>query len=175
MDEQSLIPKKPAVRPQYVSAGLGVFFRLSFIFFLVSLLFAGTLFFYKNVLTNQLADQKETLKKLEVEFEPSLIAELDRVSRSISAARDLVKKHLRQSAIFTLLQENTLPAVTFTSFGYAEEKKSVTLAGDAASYADISAQSTVFESLGSVASARFSNLALKDSGRVSFALSITLK
>ncbi len=152
-----------------------MFFRLAVIFFIASAIFSGVLYFYKNILSNGFADQQAALKQLEIEFEPSLITELDRVATSIAAARDLVGKHVRQTAIFALLQENALPAVTFTSLSYNDEKKSLVLTGDAASYGDISNQSSVFESLSNVTGARFSNLALRESGRVSFNLTITFK
>ena len=175
MADESLIPKRPVVKTQYLREGVSVFFRLAVIFFIASAIFSGVLYFYKNILSNGFADQQAALKQLEIEFEPSLITELDRVATSIAAARDLVGKHVRQTAIFALLQENALPAVTFTSLSYNDEKKSLVLTGDAASYGDISNQSSVFESLSNVTGARFSNLALRESGRVSFNLTITFK
>lgn len=176
MDGESLIPKKAVSRPTaYIPGGASVFFRLSFIFFLVTGLFSGGLLFYRNYVFNSLEEGKAILAKLETEFDPALISEVNRVANSISAGKDILDKRLKQSDIFFLLEENTLPQVFYNSFTYSHEQKSLVLLGEALSYSAIASQSGVFESLEKIENAVFSNLTLRDTGRVSFILTLNFK
>src|SRR3989344_975399 len=174
MAEESLIPKKFPTA-QYASEGFGVFFRISAIIFLVSLLLTAGIYAYGNFLKNSLAGQKSVLKKVEIEFEPNTIAELERVSNAIAAAGDILRVHTMSSAIFDMIEGGALPTASFNTFSYSAEKNMITLSGEAASYSDVSAQSSVFESLPNVESATFGNLALKETGAVGFILNIQLK
>ncbi|MDP3935211.1 MAG: hypothetical protein Q8Q46_03290 [Candidatus Giovannonibacteria bacterium] len=174
MAEESLIPKKfPAA--QYASESFGVFFRISAIIFLVSLLFTAGIYVYGNFLKNSLADQKSVLQKVEIEFEPNTIAELERVSGAIASAGDILRGHTMSSDIFVMVEASALPTTSFNTFFYSAEKNMITLTGEAASYSDVSAQSSVFESLPNVESATFGNLALKETGTVGFILNVQLK
>ncbi|QQG42549.1 MAG: hypothetical protein HYW15_03545 [Candidatus Giovannonibacteria bacterium] len=175
MAEESLIPKKLPQSQIYAPGGLGVFLRIAFILFMASAFLTGGLYLYRNYLVNNIARQKSVLQKLEVAFEPSLIAELERVSNSISAARVILRGHQKTSATFDMIEANTIPSASFATFGYSAEKNTVTLTGEAASYADVSAQSSAFEALPNVASATFGNLSLRETGAVGFTLNIALK
>ena len=174
MAEESLIPKKFPT-PQYVGEGFGVFLRISAIIFLVSLLLTTGIYAYRNFLTNNLASQKSVLQKVEIEFEPATISELERVSNSIAAAGDILRAHTTSSAVFDMIEASALPTASFSTFSYSAEKNAITLAGEAASYSDVSAQSSVFEALPAVESATFGNLSLKETGAVGFILNIVLK
>mgnify|MGYP001605676412 FL=1 len=74
-----------------------------------------------------------------------------------------------------MIEASALPTVSFSTFSYSAEKNTITLAGEAASYSDVSAQSSVFEALPTVDSATFGNLSLKETGAVGFILNIQLK
>ncbi len=175
MAEESLIPKRPVVKASYQAGSFGVLFRLSFIFFIAAAILTGGFYFYRNFETNSLSDQKSSLQKLETEFEPALISELDKVSASVAHSKDLLKNHVKTSQIFTMLEQNTLPEIAFSSFSYNSDTKSLALMGEASSYGAISSQSSIFESLQGVSSAKFSNLGLKDNGKVTFNLIIVFK
>ena len=170
------MPKKVISRPaDYIPSGSGVFFRISFIFFIATGLLAGGLLFYRNYTFNTIEEGKAILAKLENEFDAVLISEVNRVGRSISASKDILDKHLKQSDIFSLLEENTLPQVFYNSFIYAHDQKSLILLGEALNYSTIASQSSAFESLDRVESVVFSNLVLRDTGRVAFTLTLNFK
>lgn len=173
----SLMPKKTfggGVNPS-LSAGVGVFFRISFVLFLASAVLVGALYGVKSYILNSLTEEKSLLKKIEIEFEPTLIAELERVGNSIRAAKAILQAHARTSKIFDMLEANTLTDVDFSNFAFSTEKKSITMAGDAPSYTAVAAQASVFGASQDVASVAFSNLALKETGTVNFAITINLK
>ena len=175
MDGESLIPKKAVSRPVFIPGGASVFFRISFIFFIVAGFLSGGLLFYRNYVFNSLEEGKATLQKLETEFDPVLISEVNRVGRSIFASKSILDKHVKQSDIFLLLEENTIPQIFYNSFTYSEDQKSLVLLGEALSYSAIASQSNIFESLEKIESAVFSNLTLRDTGRVAFTLTLNFK
>ena len=159
----------------YQSAGFGVFLRIVFVVFLVVALFSGGLYLYRNFAANSLNNQKAVLEKLKVEFDPSTIFELERISKSIVAARELLRSHAQVSIIFKTLEDSTLPSVTFNNFSFSADRGAIGLAGEAASYGDVSLQANFFESLPDVLSATFSNLSLKETGSVGFNMNILFK
>src|SRR3989344_2948288 len=174
MDE-SLIPKKAVSRQMYIPGGANVLFRFSFIFFIGIAFLSGGLLFYRNYVFNSLEEGKSNLSKLETEFDGALISKISRVSNSISAGKNILDKHLKQSDIFFLLEENTLPQVFYNSFVFEHAQKSLVLLGEALSYSAIASQSMTFESLEQIQSAVFSNLTLRDTGRVAFTLTLNFK
>lgn len=175
MDE-SLIPKKTVSRAaNYIPDGANVFFRLSFIFFFLTGILSGGLLFYRNYVVNSLEEGKATFVKLETEFDPAFISEVSRVANSIFAGKDILDKHLKQSDIFFILEENTLPQVFYNSFTYSHEQKSLVLLGEALNYSTIASQSEVFGFLEKIERAVFSNLTLRDTGRVAFTLILNFK
>jgi len=177
MDEQiQTITRRPVRMSEFATPGGGSpFFRIGLIFFLASGLLCGGLYVYRNFLSNSLEEKKSTLSSLEVEFEPSLISEVQRVSSAISAAKDILAKRVFQTRLFTILEEKTLPQISFGTFSYAHDKKALVLVGEAGSYADIARQSGVFESSSEIKEVLFSNLTLKETGNVSFTLTINFK
>lgn len=176
MDE-SLIPKKPVLRPasSVLPTEAGVLFRFSFLFFIVVIIISGGILFYRNYIFNSLEENKAMLTKLEMDFDEALVSEVDRVSKSISSSKNILDGHLKQSDIFLLLEENTLPQIFYNTFTYSHSQKSLALFGEALSYSAIASQSGVFESLDRVESAVFSNLVLRDTGRVAFTLTLNFK
>lgn len=174
MAEESLIPKN-LQKTSYIRGGLDVFLRLALLIFLVVAVLTGGLYLYRNFLANSLARARADLKKLEVEFDPITILELERVSNSIAASRELLRAHPKSPAVFNLIEANVLPAVSFNTFSLSSEKKTVILLGESASYADVSAQAGVFEALPEISNVTFSNLGLREAGTVGFTLNMVLK
>ncbi len=175
MAEEALIPKKLPRASMYPSVGFGVFLRIVFVIFLVVAFFSGGLYLYRNFAANSLNNQKSVLEKLKVEFDPSTIFELERISKSIVAARELLRGREQVSKIFNTLEASILPSVTFNTFSFSADKGAAGISGEAASYGDVSLQANFFESLPDVLSATFSNLNLKETGSVGFNMNILFK
>lgn len=172
----TLIPKKGAVRSQFITeGGISIFMRLSSVVFVVAVLVTGVLYAWKSLAQRNVNEQGDLLKKLEVKFDPATIEELKKLANKISAAKYLLASHTKTSAVFDLLEKNTLPDVGYSSFAHAAVQHTVTLSGEAPSYTSVAAQTAIFESLPEVLSASFSNLSLLESGRVKFSIVITLK
>jgi len=115
------------------------------------------------------------LADLDTRFEPKTIKELERLSNSINNARTLINNHTYISPIFDFLEKNTLPDVSFSTFNYFADKKTLTLAGEAPSYTGVAAQVKIIQSQQEVVYATFSNTTLKETGAVNFTTVINFK
>ena len=176
MAEASLIPKKvPSGVAYYKAEGLGAFFRISLILFIISGAFSGLLYIYKGILGKQLDQQKVILNDLKTRFEPTLITELEHLSNALVNSRSLLNGHVYVSPVFDFLEKNTLPDISFNAFDYDAGKKVLLLSGEAPSYTEVAAQIKIFKNQQNVAGATFSNTALKETGSVNFSASINLK
>jgi len=173
----TLIPKKTLGGGESFnySVGVGAFFRISIILFLLAGMMTGGLYLFKNYVSANLEEQKSLLKKIEVEFEPSLIEELERVSNSIKSAKDILRNRSFTSKIFDMLEAHTLANVSFGSFSFAYDKNSVDMKAEATSYTDVAAQTSIFASLPEVASASFLAPSLTENGTITFSLILKLK
>ena len=174
MAEASLIPKKLPSAAQRLEGGLGIFFRIGFVFFLVALLATGGLFAYRILLESSLTKQRDALKALEEQFPIADIERREAVAQAIEASKTLLDAHVRQSRIFPFLQDNTLPSVFFNNFSYSDKDRTITVSGDAPSYQAVAQQASIFESREEVVSAMFSNLSLTARGAVNFSLKVVL-
>ena len=155
--------------------GGSAYLRFAFIFFFAVGILLGLLFFYRNYVSNSLNDGKANLTKLETDFDLTLISELRRISESIKVGKILLDNHLKQSDIFVLLEENTVPQVFYNSFAYSHDQDSLVLMGEALNYSSVALQAGIFESLDAIEMSVFSNLTLRDTGRVAFTLTLNFK
>lgn len=174
MAEVSLIPKRVEVSNSD-EFGFGIFFRIVLVFFVVSVAILSGLFIYKSILESNLKKGKDALDVLELQFSLETIERHEEVANAISASKKLLDGHLKQSSIFTFLEENTLPSVSYGSFSFSENDHKVGLLGEAPSYQAVAQQASIFEQLDKVSSATFANLSLSSKGTVTFTLTVLLK
>lgn len=165
---QTFISKTSAVKLPIRSASLGWLSTLSLIFFMLSLLLSFGLFFYRGLLENQIGALEANLKKVESEFEPALILELQRTAKSINSAKDLLNKHPAPSQLLKFLEANTIADVRFFNFSY--DKDGVDMSGTARSYTALAQQSLIFEQSRLISGVSFSNFSLTPEGFVGFNL-----
>ena len=180
MDPQvstSFIPKEALTAQKARSGGMGIFFLISLLIFIVSLIAAGGAFAYQQVLNQKLADAKTSLAKDQGAFDPATIAELVRMDSRINQAKQLLQKHVAPSGIFDFLALNTLVNVQFTSLDYKlndDGSADVELNGSADSFATIALQSDALGKLAALKDVIFSNITVDQGGRVNFALNATV-
>ena len=175
MAEASLIPKKIVEPRREIGGGVHVFFRISLVFFLISVLSNGGLFFYERFLEDSLTKQEQALKQLESQFPLKDIEQREELASAISTAKKLLDTHVYQSRLFAFLEQNALPDVGLTNFSYTEKDHKISANGEAGSYQLVAEQTSLYEHNEHVASASFSNLSLTPKGTVNFNLTIILK
>jgi len=177
--QTSFIPKKPMVeehvaypRPISLLAIIAVF-----ILFTV-LLATGGLFFYKTVASKNLKTMANNLTIAQNRFEPAKIKELQVLDKRLTAADEILSKHVAVTPIFVALQGITMKSVRFTKFDYALDdtntKVNVKLSGVALGYSNLALQSDLFTKNKNFIDPIFSNITLNEKGQVIFDLSFSV-
>jgi hypothetical protein len=179
--QTSFIPKKP-IEPvsSEISSDrqpLGLFFSAAVFITIMTLLAAGGVFAYSQILGKEITNKQQSLQSSEKEFDPSLVTQLERLDDRIQSAGTLLSNHIGFSTFFTLLQNDTLKTIQYTNFQYTyagPNKVSVTLSGVAQDYASVARQSEIFSDAtythGYIQSPIFSDLNIDQSGNVVFSL-----
>lgn len=173
-DLSSLIPKtypQQEVRPR---RGVGVLMFLGIILFILALVILAGVFFYKNLLTRQITDLNNSLKRLEADFEPPLIQELVRTSRALAVGKELLFSHRSSSRLFKFLEDNTLESVRFSNFVFSAKDLKLVMMGEAKSYTLLAQQASIFEHSPFVKKLSLSNLSLRENGNINFAAEMIL-
>ncbi len=153
-------------------AAMGLLTFLGLVLFLISMGLLGGVFFYKRIAAQQVEELKASLKRLEADFEPTLLSEFIQTADTINTAKDLLSRHRAPSKVFEFLEVNTLDDVRLSNFSFAAREAKLTVAGQAKSYTALALQAKVFETNSMVKKVEFSNLGLTDKGGVTFSAAL---
>jgi hypothetical protein len=175
--QTSFIPKKPMIEQTVkVKRPPGLFLVSAIIIFLVMVVVAGGAYFYKNVLTGNVAQMESDLNLARNRFEPTEINKLKLLDRRLQASSDILSKHIAISPIFEALDALTLKTIRYTKFSYdfINNKIIVTMSGQAVGYRSIALQADLFTKNKNIIDPNFSNLTLDDQGNVLFDLQFSV-
>ncbi|MES2023127.1 MAG: hypothetical protein V4439_00395 [Patescibacteria group bacterium] len=174
--QTSFIPKKPMVEERAVaSRPVGLLTILSVFIFFTMVLAGGGLYFYKTVLTKNIAQMEIDLNVAKERFEPKKLNQIQILDKRLQAANEVLDKHVAISPIFDTLSKVTLKTVRYTKFSYElgadnSSKVDVKMSGQAIGYRSIALQSDLFTKDKYIIDPIFSNLSLDDKGNVLFDL-----
>lgn len=172
-DQSSIIAKNINLQQPFGKRRpAGFFFFIAMLLFFLTLAAAVGIFLYEKLLTKNLSGLEDSFKRAEAEFEPSLIAELTRVSKTIDAGKALLAVHPAMSRTFEFLEQLTLADVRFSSFAFSRDTLTLSMRGEARGYSNLSQQAAMFEQSPLVEKVTLSNLSLLDLGTVGFAIKI---
>lgn len=181
--QTSFIPKKPLVEERVVrEKSVNIFSFLATIIFFASLVAAGGVYFYKIVLTKDVAAMSEQLNLAKEAYDPKLITELQNLDKRINASEEILSNHIVLSPLFKSLQQVTLKSIRFTKFDYSISSENgggilVKMVGQTSSqggYNAIALQSDLLAKNKYIKDPVFSNLNLDEKGAVTFDLSFTV-
>jgi len=178
--QTSFIPKKPIINERAVSARPVSIFLIGSIFILfVALLATGGLYFYKGIVTKNIADMENTLTLAENRFEPSKIAELQILDKRLRASSEILSKHIAITPVFNALEQLTMKSVRYTKFSYilGTDKNAtvdIKMSGQAVGYRSVALQSDLLAGNKNLIDPVFSNLTLDNSGNVLFDLEFSV-
>ncbi len=178
--QTSFIPKKPMVK-EY-SAGprpIGLLTIISLFILFAVLLTSGGLFFYKGIMKKKIATMESDLDRAQHRFEPAKIKELQVLDKRLTAAHQILSKHIAITPIFEALQEVTMKSVRYTKFDYdfgegKDAKIEIKMSGVTLGYSFLALQSDLLASNKNFIDPVFSNLALTDNGNVTFDLNFSV-
>src|SRR3989338_1672113 len=178
--QTSFIPKKPMVAERATPARAVSFSTVASIFILfVVLLSSLALYFYKGILTKNIAQMEKTLNLAKNRFEPSKITELQTLDKRLRASSEILGQHIAITPVFEALQALTMKTVRYTKFSYelgSEKipKVTIKMSGLAVGYRSIAFQSDLFARNKNFIDPVFSNLTLDNNGNVLFDLEFSV-
>ncbi|MEX0917170.1 MAG: hypothetical protein WDZ90_01460 [Candidatus Paceibacterota bacterium] len=159
------------------TAGMGIIMLVTLVLFLGTITLAAGVFFYQQFLFQSIESKKASFERAEEAFSPSLITELSRVDSRLTAAEDLLGRHVSVSALLELLEETTLRNVRFREFRYSSlsgPEISLSMDGEARSFNAVALQSDAFGGNRFINNSIFSNLNIDQRGNVVFNFSATV-
>ncbi|MFA6300800.1 MAG: hypothetical protein WC609_00425 [Candidatus Paceibacterota bacterium] len=182
--QTSFIPKKPIVKETAaVSRPVGFLLILSLFILFAVLIGTGGLYFYKTSLAKTVTTKEADLVLAKNRFEPKKITELQILGTRLTAANEILSKHITITPVFLALQELTMKTVRYTKFSYDLGTENgpqinIQLSGVAVGYRDLALQADLFATrdIGkNLIDPVFSNLTLDNNGNVLFNLEFSVE
>ena len=182
--QTSFIPQKPVVKERSTSSQpVSIFLIISLFILFAVLLATGGLYFYKGIIEKSIVGMQNTLTLAQNRFEPSKIVELQILDKRLTAANEILSKHIVTTPVFKVLEEITMKTVRYTKFSYdlvtnqnikQNTSISIKMSGVAMGYRAIALQSDLFTKNKNLIDPIFSNLVLDNNGNVVFDLEFSV-
>lgn len=184
MDQQmrtSFIPKKPigdSSDSSLEGTGMGFFSLITFMIFIATVAFSVGVFVWEKTLLSQIETQKSELKAARDSFDSGFIDQATRLSNRIQYGRERLDMHTALTALFDILERNTLHTISFGSFSFVAESDTtlrVSASGVGEGFESIVLQSDRFGETDFFRDVLFSNLQQTDDGIVTFSFESTVE
>jgi hypothetical protein len=178
--QTSFIPKKPIVKEYSVTPRpIGLLTILSLFILATVVVTTGALYFYKGIAAKNLLTMQNNLELAQNRFEPSKIKELQLLDKRLNASNQILSKHIAITPIFEALQDITMKSIRYTKFSYDygegnDAKINVRMSGVTLGYSFLALQSDLFAQNKNFIDPVFSNLALNETGNVTFDLDFSV-
>ena len=172
----SFIPKASLTAASR-GGGMGILFILSLLIFVMSIVSAGAVFGYQQILSSTITGKDTDLRRAEGAFDAGTIQDLLRMDNRLMQARGLLQKHVAPSAILYFLSTITLERVQLNSFDMTLDKDggaSLNVTGTADSFSSVALQSDQFGSTKVLKDVIVSGVSVNDTGKVSFSVNATV-
>ena len=155
-----------------------VFFFVSLLIFIASLMGAAAVFFAEKFYTQQINQKSAQLKEDQQVFDLATIEDLARLDTRMKNAESLMQRHYTALTVLLYLGDQTLQNVQFTDYKYSIDPDGVgkiTLVGVANGFGTVALQSDQFSASKKLKNVVFSNIQIDPSGKgVGFNVSATL-
>lgn len=178
--QTSFIPKKPIVGSDtvYSSARVSGFFVVALILFLISVASAAGVYVYEKTLEKANLANDQKLGEKEKRFEPATLDEIQVKNTQISAAKDILAKHIVISEFLKNLSTFTLQTIRFKTFDYkytSPEKITISMKGEGRDFRSVALQSDIFAKKNTIfKNPIVSNLAVNTDGTIDFDFTASL-
>ena len=182
MRDISLISKKQKERglprlAAFKDSGkkMSLFMRVALALLVVVVIVGIGLFVWARVLNSNAEALEEERKATIAERDATLETRVKTLSTLISAYQSLVVQHRNWSQLFGLIEDKTVPSVTFTSFEGDYAKNVFVLEGRAPNYRTLAEQIKALESSEHLTSVEVEEVTLAKEGLVGFTLTTQFK
>lgn len=167
----SMIPGGPSGSKKDI---LGtIVFLITLVIFIATALYTGYSIWYEKNLTSQIESLKQELTLIREEILDGEISGIEKMNNRLNQSNNLLRNHLAPILLFTILEETTLPTLTFSNFVFEakEQNYQITASGQAANFESIVYQSDVYGDTPAFKDVLFSNLQRTTEGNVTFSFS----
>lgn len=116
---KSFVPKQPVAsvrRPRMSNRSSSIFSVAGGVIFAAAVALGGLAFGYEFLLKQERDGKNQELALIKESVDRSVVEELARLSTRLTSAEDLLNKHLAPTALFSLLEQDTVQGVRFTDF-----------------------------------------------------------
>ncbi|MDP3991241.1 MAG: hypothetical protein Q8P63_03030 [Candidatus Nealsonbacteria bacterium] len=134
----------------------------------------GSLFYFENKGSKEMADLEERASKFGTPEEKNLEEQVLSDKVKLNDFAGLLESHNKNSKFFAFLEENSHPKVWFTDLKLDSSKAEAVLAGEAPNFKIFGQQMLIFENNELVESTAISKLTINDEGKAEFAVSLML-
>jgi len=179
--QTSFIPRRPMMPGGMAAAqkksSFNLFGVVSGVVFFITLALSAGSFAYEKILMNENEQKKSEIKAEISNFDPELVSELTTLKARLDTAVELLRNHIALTEFFTMLEENTVSTIEFSSFSFRGNTKGdleIELKGMSPSFNDLVLQSDTFLAESDLKDVRFSGFNVDDEGDVAFTVSATL-
>lgn len=160
--KSSFIPKKEMKDRQIKRRGGGVniFFLISLIIFLSTIIGAAFLYFWEVDLEKDIKLKTEAFRKLEEHYGIETFQKLIHLDKRIGVGKDLLKRHYAIHPIFTFLERGTIADIVYTDMSLTESGDIIRLEfkGSANNFADIVRQKDIYTKNPNIQDFMFTNI-----------------
>ena len=147
------------------------------LFVVVALISIGGVFVLEQSLTQKIAQMERQLETAEKQFEPTLIVQLKQLDERLKQASNVLRSHRSVAPFFSVLNTTASKNVQYDTMSLelnSDGLATVEIEGQARSYQVIAQQSRKLSEQNLIQDHIFSEFELQDTGRVRFALLLTL-
>lgn len=172
----SFVPKQPVrtVRRPKARGPLSIFAVAALVLVGAAVVLAGLVFGYEFYLKQNKQQKEEELKTLQASVEPQAVEELARLSQRLVISRELLNGHVAVSAIFSMLERDTVQGVGFQDFELITVPSGdveIKMDGIATSFNALAYQSVVFRDNPFLRNQIFADTTVTEDGDVTFTFS----
>ncbi len=177
--QTSFIPKKPVVSGADNKItkvySTNIFSVIATVFFLVTIITSGGLYFYKMVLNNQISQAQSEVNAASQALQVDKIQSLINANSKIKTSQNLLEKHIIVSKLLALLQTLTIKNVHFAKLIYTNNgTPSISMPGEAGSYNALIQQQSIISGNEFMKNPTFTGFTLGPNGKISFNFSAEL-
>lgn len=169
----SFVPKQPVrtvKRPQ-ARGPLSIFAVAALVLIAASAILAGLVFGYEFYLKREKDLKAEELEVFKESVEPQVVEELARLSQRLVIAQELIGAHVAPSAIFSMLERDTVQGVSFSDFeskiGPSGDVE-LSMSGSAGNFNQLAYQAVVFRDNPYLRNQIFGDIAVGEESGVTF-------
>lgn len=178
--QTSFIPKKPVsgeTERVKVVHDTDIFTLAATITFIVTALLYGGLYFYKNMIVNQITEADKQLNDARSAILPDEIKKLLDANSRITTASSLLDKHLVNSKMLLLLGDLAVKKLKFNDLSYTNKTGTPTIKinGEVQTYNALAKQQEIFSGSEYVKNPTFSNIGLGEAGSIKFQFTSTIE